>query len=113
MWSASLADGGTVRQDDREGELSSWQKLKQERPGITQLRLQIAGVTLICLPRAQGYVYAQTAEMQVSTGKSRVVRTGVGSIIGDFVLMTWVDESRNVWQDVQPVKDFELLAIFN
>lgn len=112
MWIASLADGRTVHQEDREGELSSWQQLREEGPQITQLRVQHGKVTLVGLPGARGYLQCTSMESSLFTQKV-TKRKGLGSVISDQVIMNWVDESGTVWQEVLPLSDMEPHAILN
>lgn len=105
-WIASLNTGETVHEEWIEGQESPWQALiKRVKSGevrITQLRLQRGGVTLVALPNVEGYV--QASEVKFS-GNMKVQYTyqGIGSVIGDIVVLNWVNDYGQVWQDIRPL----------
>ncbi len=121
-WVASLSSGETVFEKparDMEtgafigpvlgkGELSPWQALLQrcqvENIRITQLRLQRGGVTVVGMPEARGYFQAYEAR---TSGRTLTTATlqGIGSIVGDLVVITWLNDQGHVWQDVRPLAD--------
>ncbi len=111
-WIASISNGSTIFETPMEpGKLSPWQallrRLKNEDLRITLLRLQISGMTLISMREAEGYLQCIEIAKSVQTG-NELIRRGLGSIIGGKVYLTWIDEHRNIWQDVRPLEDMRI-----
>lgn len=106
-WIASLDNGETVHEEWIEGQESPWQALiKRVRKGevrITQLRLQRGGITLVALANALGYVQATEKRMSVNTGNEYEIQ-GIGYVIGDAVILNWINDTGHVWQDIRPLK---------
>jgi hypothetical protein len=86
--------------------MSSWQHLLAElredtRIHITQLRLQLGGATAVCITGAPGYVQCTEVQKAMLTGKSRT-RQCVGTVLpGGGVILSWMDNGGNVWQDIR------------
>jgi len=110
-WSASLSDGRTAFETSPlPGQPSSWQQLlatcKQEHLEITRLRLFRGKVRVMSMPPKmcqgffQAYEYAKTIFTSNTSAKQ-----GIGSIVGNQVYITWVDDDGNVWQDVRPLSE--------
>ena len=108
-WVASFSNGDTVFEEKSEpGQLTAWSKLKQrcvdEGIHITQIQLQLHGSTLIGIPNADGYCaffeYASSFFKQTPT-----TYQGIGSVLGDWVVCAFTNESRTVWQDLRPLSD--------
>jgi hypothetical protein len=118
MWIASLSNGESVREaPDIAGQPSGWQALLarlRAEPSlrVTQLRLQDKGVTLVAMAHAERYVYCREALLSLNSG-AQVERCGIGTVLGDAVVMSWLDESRNVFQDVRPLSALDLHATPN
>lgn len=116
-WIASLSNGETVFETKEvEGELSPWQSLKQrckeENLNITQLRLQLSGLTFIGIPNADGYAQCWKHYQSVfNPDKPPTVMRGIGSVIGDKVYLTWVDNYGNIRQEVEDYKNVEIHCI--
>jgi len=111
-WLASLSDGRNVIETIPEnGRLSPWQALLAEmrESGVkmTQLRLQVNGVTVVGARGADGYLQCTEARINLQTGKQTSIR-GIGSVFGDRVYLTWVDDDHNVWQDCRPLADLKV-----
>jgi hypothetical protein len=111
-WIASLSNGETIFEEPvQPGALSPWQALLQrcrdEQLSITRLRLQMVGVTVTALANASGFVQCSEMHRDLQTKVERH-RRGIGSVIGDVVVINWIDDSRNVWQDVRPLADLKL-----
>lgn len=108
-WIASLSNGETVFQNDVEGEISSWQQLRtrceEQNLYITMIRVQQGGTTLVGLPNADGYLQCYEHTRSVYTGKY-TDRQGIGSVVGEFVVLCWIDKSNNVHQDIQMLKTY-------
>jgi hypothetical protein len=103
-WIASLSNGETIFEAQSEpGERSAWQQLRNrcadEGLHLTQLRLQLNGVTLIGVSAAEGYCQAWQSEFEVFY-KTHVQRRGLGSMQDGHLFMTWIDNSGNIKQDV-------------
>ena len=105
-WIASLADGRTVFETPPEaGQLSPWQQLIRSGEKITMLRLQLSGITVMSVPNADGYVQCtRLVTRRITTSTQR----GIGSVFGDHVVMTWVDEGRNVWPEIVPLAAYRV-----
>lgn len=111
-WIASLSNGETIFEEPvQPGALSPWQALLQrcrdEDLRIVQLRLQVAGVNVTALAGAAGFVQCSEMHRDLQT-KAERHRRGIGSVIGDVVVINWIDDSRNIWQDVRPLADLRL-----
>lgn len=108
-WAASLSDGSTVFQTD-----ISWEELlkKCEDNALTirQLRLQVCGTTIVAAKNSEGFLIAT----KVSPTRSNSTKTvaGLGTIIGENVFVNWIDESRNIVQEVQKVSDYPANVIY-
>ena len=112
-WIASLSNGETVFESGMtlqkpKGELTAWQRLlqrlKADNLRITQLRLQRGSVTIVAMPNAEGYMQAYESRISAKTLKSRSVQ-GIGTIVGNLVYITWINNQGHVWQDVRPLED--------
>jgi hypothetical protein len=116
-WIAYLSNGDTVFESPPvEGERTPWQGLlqhirdnptfiwkdpKKELPDdekplfITGLRLQYGNVTIMAMPHKQcdGYYQARELHRQKLIAPNPVVssRQGIGSVVGDQVIITWVE----------------------
>jgi len=104
-WIASLSNGETAFETPPvPGQISSWQsllrRLQQEHIGITQMRLQKNGTTVIAVPKADGYVHAYEYSKAVFSGREMQIQ-GIGSVFGDVVFMTWMNDTGQVWQDIR------------
>lgn len=110
-WIASLSDGETVyEQPPLPNEKTSWQKLLDRLAEygltITMLRVQRNGVTLHALPpkACGGYYQAYEVRQKVYGGKV-VHLQACGSVIEDKVLIIWIDENGNLYQDLRPLAE--------
>ena len=65
-----------------------------------------AGRKVVTLPYKQcdGYYQASEVQKSVLTGAERHLR-GIGSVVGENVFITWVDENGEVIQDVRKIDD--------
>lgn len=108
-WIASLNTGETIFEGvPQRGELSPWQGLVQRsRDGncfITQLQLQRGGVTVVAVPRrnpiVRGYFQAREARFSNVSRKMSEVQ-GIGTIVGDYAYITWLNDQGHMWQDVR------------
>lgn len=106
-WIASLSNGETIFETEpMPGQLSAWQallrRLKDEGLSITQIRLQLDGLTLIGIPGARAYM--QASEMRKSVKSPNVVYyRGIGSVIGDQVVLMWINPEGDIWQEIRPL----------
>jgi len=76
-------------------------RFKAEDLRITQLRLQRGGMTAVAIPGADGYF--QSYEQRTTNKGSRKWVQGIGSIVGQRVFITWLDDDGNCWQDVREI----------
>lgn len=116
-WIANLSDGETYFEGTPQpGERTPWQQfltnIEKDGHKITGLRLQRGGVNLHALPHKQtlGYYQAYELHKALSTQADRRYQ-GIGSVIkleGINVVICWVDDQGNVWQDVRPL-DSEII----
>lgn len=111
-WIASLSNGETVFETPAvPGEPSSWQKLlsriREDGLKMTALRLQRGGTTIMARSRAEGYVQCGEIKIALISGKTSNVQ-GIGTVIGDQVIITWMDNNRNIWQDVRPLNELRI-----
>ncbi len=108
-WLASLSDGrNIIETPPQPGQLSPWQallaELRESGVRMTQLRLQVNGVTVVGARGADGYLQCTEVRINLQTREQTVV-CGIGSVFGEQVFLTWVDEDHNIWQDVRPLAD--------
>lgn len=111
-WIASLSNGETIFERPMEkGKLSPWQDLlkwlRDNPVEMTMLRLQINGVTIIGMRNADGYLQCTQYFKSIFTGAEKFKR-GIGSIFKDQVIMNWIDEDRNIWTEILPLKEYLL-----
>jgi hypothetical protein len=108
-WVASLSNGETVFQHSvPAGEQSAWSQLRarcdEEGLHVTQIQLQRYGNTLVGLPNADGYSAFYEYQHAWFSGKTAEYQ-GIGSVLGDWVLCIFTNESKNIWQDLRPLAD--------
>lgn len=111
-WIASLSNGETIFETPAvPGEHTSWQKLltrlKEEGLKMTALRLQKGGTTIMAKSRAEGYVQCSEIKMAMYSGKTSTVQ-GIGTIVENQVIITWMDGNRNVWMDIRPLEELKV-----
>ena len=106
-WIASLSNGDTrLETTPLPGEQSAWQQLRQElansEHSLTRLRLQRSGVTIVALSHktCDGYFQAYESHRVLFRDTVKTMQ-GIGSVIGDHVYITWVDDFGNITQDVR------------
>ena len=109
-WVVSLSNGETVFQTpDIEGERSAWGKLidrcDEEGLWITQLQLQLYGRTIAGIKGADGYTSFTDYRQEGIVGSgTRIVRhKGIGSVVGDTVICTLLNDEGQTWQDSRPL----------
>jgi hypothetical protein len=126
-WIASLNTGETVfERPPQEGDkYTAWRMFLErllESNGelkVTQLRLQYGGVTLVCEPHAEGYVFckeiyaASPMKKWYDKDGNRVSPpskeyAGIGTVHGDQVNMMWIDASNTVKHDIRLFKDLKI-----
>jgi hypothetical protein len=113
-WIASLSNGETIWETPPEpGKKTAWQslldRLTKENLKMTGLRVQRGGITLHALsPKmCDGYYHAYEIREIMWRGGTET-RQACGSVIGDMVLIFWIDDGGNVWQDVRPLNSEKL-----
>jgi hypothetical protein len=109
-WIANLSDGNNAFEGQpKPGERSAWQQLlaycREKNIKITGLQLQRGGIFVNALPvkACSGYFQAYEARMMVNSGKQET-RQGIGSIVGDQIFITWVNDLGYVWQEVRELE---------
>lgn len=115
MWTAWLSDGRCVHEQDYHGrQLSPWQSLRNEcrenKLSLEMIKLELGGVCIYSLNAADGYVFCHEVRSALFSGEARDF-VGIGSVVGDVVLMIWTDGTRNTWQDIRSLKDMDVHAI--
>jgi hypothetical protein len=107
-WTATLSNGENVWETEPvPNEFTPWRKLlnrlEEENLKITSLRLQRSGITLHALSQKQcdGYYQAMEKHISAITHEVLMVKQGIGSVVGDKIFITWVDDNGNVWMDVR------------
>lgn len=117
-WIASLSNGETVFESPSQpGERTPWGKLiercERENIWVTQVQLQIAGKTWIGIHQADGYAYFRDYERTgLFTGKVKEKHhVGIGSVIGDNVYCTLINEQLQAQQDVRPLASMRLHCV--
>ena len=115
-WAASLNNGETVFESSQAaGEMSAWRQLLKrlkDEPDlqITQLRLQIAGRTIVSKKHAAGYFQGTefVEEGRMSGNIKTTRKRGIGHVEGDKVIISWVNEQGDIWQDTRPLKEVKI-----
>jgi len=114
-WIASLSNGETVFQTENVlGERTAWGKLidrcNEEGLWLTQIQLQISGRTIVGIKKASGYCtfidYRAEGFMvkRARPGPAKEVRhVGIGSVVGNNVYCTIVNDQGQSWQDSRPL----------
>jgi len=113
-WIASMSTGETIFQKpDAEGERSEWGKLLErcviQDIYISQIQLQMAGMTILALGNADGYcavyedhfAFARSPGTESSKLPRKITYQGVGAVYGDFVLLTFANDFRTIWTDIR------------
>ncbi len=109
-WVANLSNG-TVTYEGQPipGERTPWQQLlaycREKDLQITGLRLHRGGVTLHAMTyrACQGYYQAYEYRKSAITN-AESLRQGIGSVVGDGIVINWVDDQGHVWTDIRPLK---------
>lgn len=114
-WIASLSNGETVFETESPIEgMSSWQYLRKrcadENLHLTQIRLQLDGLTFIGISDSEGYCQFWDYTRDLFSGKETRTR-GIGSVIGDDVYVLTVDIYGNIKQGVRKFKDLDVHCI--
>jgi len=116
-WIASLSNGETAFEGmEIAGELSPWQtlvkKCKDEGLYVTQIRLQLDGLTFIGIPNADGYCQCWEQHRSVfNPNKPPILMRGIGSVLGDSIYLTWIDNSGNIRQEIRDYKSMDVHCI--
>jgi hypothetical protein len=107
MWIANLSDGSVITE-------GPWKKLlincKEKDIKITGLRLGVGGtlVTALSNKECDGYFQAYELITFMYHPENRRSRQGIGSVVGDKVYITWLEEGENrliyATQDVRPLE---------
>lgn len=116
-WIASLSNGETVFESpSTSGEISAWQKLRArcEKEGIsvTQIRLQLGGLTFIGANNADGYCQCWEQHLNLfDKTKPPLLFRGIGSVIEEHVFITWVDSSGNIKQEIRTLESMAVHCV--
>jgi hypothetical protein len=108
-WIASLSNGETVFEEEPiPGERTSWGKLIERCEAdlelfVTQIQLQHGGSTIVGIKKAEGYCaftdYRAEGFLGKQAGPAKEVRhIGIGSVVGNTVYCTLVNEQGQSWQ---------------
>jgi hypothetical protein len=108
-WTVTLSNGENIWETEPiPNEFTPWRKLlnylEKENLKITSLRLQRNGITLHALAQKQcdGYYQAMEKHISAITHEVKMVKQGIGSVVGDKIFITWIDTNNNVWMDIRP-----------
>lgn len=108
-WIASLSNGETIFEG-----MSSWQDLiircANEGLYLTQIRLQLGGLTFIGISDSNGYCQFTDVFRSLYTGKESRSR-GIGSVINDKVYVVIIDEYGNIKQEIRELESMKLHCI--
>ncbi len=124
-WVASLSNGETVFEapasEQVAGERLPWGQLfercMEEGLWVTQLQLQLHGRTIVGIKNADGYCYFidYRADGWLGAGNSgpanETRHNGLGSVVGNTVYCTLVDEQGQSWQDSRPLSVMRLHCV--
>jgi len=109
-WVASLSNGETVLEwIPEKGERSAWGQLQErcveEGLHLTQIQLQVSGRTWIGLFNADGYCFFRDYRQEglFSGNKKEKHHAGIGSVVGDTVHCTVIDDQNQAQQDARPL----------
>jgi len=108
-WIATLSDGTTAAEAPPiPGERTSWQLLidhiKEKEISITRLVLQRGATRAVALPPKSCDGYYQAYEIKKVLWRDIDVKLqGIGSVVGDQVYITWIDDTNTVTQDIRPL----------
>lgn len=121
-WVASLSNGETVFESgfkSEPGERTPWGQLTErcevEGLWVTQLQYQKNGKTTVGLRKADGYAFF--TDLRVDGILSRPesprqqVRIGIGSVVGDTVYCTLINDQGQTWQDSRHISKMRLHCI--
>lgn len=107
-WVASLSDGSTVFEEPPvPGERTSWGKLqercKKDGLWVTQIQLQRHGQNIVGIQKAAGYAAFMDYRKEGMMGtQSRTAHYyGIGSVVGEMVYCTIMNEQGQFWQDTR------------
>lgn len=109
-WVASLSNGETVFEGEQvPGERTPWGKLiercEEEGLWVTQLQLQIDGKSWMGIKKADGYCWFRDATFSgiVAGTMNQKNYAGIGSVIGEVVYCTVVDDQLQSRQETRPL----------
>lgn len=91
-WIASLSNGETIFQDERQGQKPAWSRLadyvRQNKLAITQLRVQIGGLEVKLPANQEGYVQKKKAftYMNGPSGSNLCIGYIQGDVCGVYYL---------------------------
>jgi hypothetical protein len=105
-WIASLSNGETIFQSPNvPGERTAWGKIQdrceEEEIYITQIQLQLYGNTLVGMANADGYTAFYEQAQSWSVRDKVATYQGIGSVIGDWVVVMFLNDSGHIWQDLR------------
>lgn len=64
-------------------------------------------VTALHKKATNGYFHAYEASQSLHGNEMRM-RQGIGSVVGDKVFITWMNDFGNIWQDVRDLSDCKI-----
>ncbi len=117
MWIANLSNGTVVTEKEPPpGEVSTWRKLlqycRESGVKITGMRLtDNQRIMVSAMPHTQcdGYYQAYEEAHFLYNRQLDYKRQGIGSVIGEYVYITWIEEAPNnltyVFSDVRTLRD--------
>jgi hypothetical protein len=110
-WIANLSDGSNVHETPpAEGEKSAWQKLIDQVStnkdlSISQLHLVRNGRVIHAINSKGSRGYFQAYDVtRVLWSDTYIRKQVIGSVVGDMVFITWIDEKGEIWQDARSLE---------
>jgi hypothetical protein len=124
-WVASLSNGETVFETPESenvlGERKPWGKLidrcEEEGLWVTQIQVQTGGKTIVGIRNAEGYCtfvdWRKEGLMAEGRGgpTKETEQRGVGSVVGNTVYCTVINDQGQTWQDSRPLASMRLHCI--
>lgn len=110
-WIVSLNNGTQyLEATSMPGDKTSWQQfidfIKAENLTPTAMSLIWNGCRVHAISKADGYFQAYEAKKSMADpNKQTQVMRGIGTVVGDQILITWITETGEIRQDIRPLSE--------